>query len=53
MFLLITENELTKFLDSHKGEKGRAWLSKCQTLLCKFLTTKGDQVKGNGKSVGN
>ncbi|XP_052817688.1 protein broad-minded-like isoform X1 [Mya arenaria] len=40
------DNELTEFLDARKSEKGRAWLDKCQTLLTKFLTSRGDQVKG-------
>ncbi|XP_053402163.1 protein broad-minded-like isoform X2 [Mercenaria mercenaria] len=41
------DNELTEFLDSKKGEKGRAWMEKCRNLLYKFFTGKGDQVKGN------
>lgn len=44
----ITDNELTEFLDKKGGEKGKAWMDKCRTLLTKFLNTKGEQVKGNG-----
>ncbi|WAR13306.1 BROMI-like protein [Mya arenaria] len=45
-FSVHLDNELTEFLDARKSEKGRAWLDKCQTLLTKFLTSRGDQVKG-------
>lgn len=48
LLLLFSDNELTEFLDSKKGEKGKAWLEKCRGLLFKFFTGKGDQVKGNG-----
>ncbi|KAL4234490.1 hypothetical protein ACF0H5_006135 [Mactra antiquata] len=44
---LKQDNELTEFLDSKKGEKGRGWLDKCRSLLYKFLNVRGEQVKGN------
>ncbi|KAL3858589.1 hypothetical protein ACJMK2_008861, partial [Sinanodonta woodiana] len=40
------DNELIKFLDSKKPEKGKAWLEKCRTILVKLLQTKPEQVKG-------
>ncbi|KAL5021697.1 hypothetical protein ScPMuIL_000852 [Solemya velum] len=41
------DNELMKFLNSKKQDKGRVWLNKCRIAFTKVLTAKPEQLKGN------